>query len=537
MTINAPPGWTAQSRGQGATTFSPPDLRAGEKYSTTVYDSVPLEGKTLEEWLRGFAGTVGKAPGHLAAPLQIKVSEGRIVTGGGAYNGPNGTQLGALFIGISLDGGGNVHASRTLFSGQNGLLDRYKDARDQLMTELVKRAKGEAGRNIEVTPPIVLQKLKSVGGPIVPGVYAGNQFKGQELFNRFRIYLYANGEYRMCDQNDEDIKERYFSEHVGNIGYNRNSGKLNIDWTWGLGTYGDDGWCYYGRDAGGKPAIYAEEDTGFSTKRTALTWVAPPTKRLSKSQMAEAEAEATAEKNRFKWVVKPGRGVQNAQIATILYNTSFNGQSASTDVYLLLKDGSVYADLPVAPDELDVQRSKQKEPDKWGKWRKGVKGNTLVSWNGGTYESLPGAGAASAPAQTKLQGRYGTGSSSGIIGMASSYALWGVTFSNGGRFAKDSHGGSSSIGLPDMNGDVAMTSSGYDENGSYAGASGPGYAIASEKKKNPNGNREGDYSLSGYVLTLRYDNGKVARLPFFFGDAARKTIYFEGSTMSLDEKK
>ena len=118
MTINAPAGWTAQTRAKGATTFTPPDLAAGEIYSTTVYDSAPLGGKTLEEWLRGFGGAVGKAPGHLAAPLQIKVSEGRVVSGVGAYNGPKGTALGVMFIGVSLDGGGNIHASRTLFSPQ-----------------------------------------------------------------------------------------------------------------------------------------------------------------------------------------------------------------------------------------------------------------------------------------------------------------------------------------------------------------------------------------------------------------------------------
>lgn len=529
--IAAPSGWTTQAKSGGARTFTPPDLPVGEVYSVTTYDSVAMNGKTLEEYLRAFAGPVGKSAGKLAKPLQIQVREGRIASGTGVYIGPNGTSLTAMFIGVSLDGGGNIHMARTLFSTKDDILARYQTQNQEILDALVKRAKAETGSNLQVTPEVVAQKLKIIGGELKPGVYAGNQYRGQELFNRFRVYLYANGEYRLCDENDQDIKTRYFDELTGTYGYNRNSGKLNIDWTWGLGTYGDDGWCYYGRDANGKPAIYAEENAGFSSKRTMLTYVAPPTKRPSKSQMAAVETAAREEKARFKWVVAPGKGVPNAQIAAVLLDSKYNGQSTDETTYLLLKDGSVYADLPVPPDELDVQKSKQREPDKWGKWRK--VGNTYkVSWAGAPYQNLSGTPVVAAPTQIKLQGRWGTGTSS--TGYVSSYALWGVSFDKNGRFKKDSRGGSSSIGLPNADGYVPMVSSGYDDSGSYAGASGQGYAVATSKKNNPNGAREGDYSINGWVLTLRFDNGKVKRLPFFFVDKTRKTLWFEGSSMSRD---
>jgi len=536
-TIAAPPGWKSQARSGGATTFSPPDLRAGEAYSVTVYDSAPLGGKTLEEWLRDFAGPVSKTPGHLAAPLQIKATEGRIVSGVGAYNGPNGTQLGALFLGVSLDGGGNVHASRTLFSGQDGLLDRYKDAQGQLMSELVARAKAEAGSNLQSTPPAVLKHL-TPGGELVPGVYAGNQYYGQELQFRFHLYLFDNGEYRLCDQNDEDITRRFFDEEVGNYGYNRNTGQLTVGYMYSMINSrfdGDTDFCYYGRDVNGKPAIYAEEDKGFNTSKTSLTYIGPAIKRVSQAQEKEQKAAVEAENNRFKWVTAPGKGVQNAQIAAILLDSKFNGQSADESVYLLLKDGTVYADLPVAPDELDIIRSRQREPDKWGKWR-ATRTGYAVSWNGAPFQNMAGFKVAPAPAQTKLQGRYGTGRSSGIIGMSSSYALWGVTFTKDGRFRKDRRGGSSStFGFGD---DATHVNSGYDDEGSFASGTGENFVVASErKKKNPNGAREGDYSLNGYVLTLRYDNGKVARLPFFFTGADQKGLWFEGASLFTDEKK
>ena len=529
--IAAPVGWKTQSKTQGARTFTPPDLQSGEVYNVTTYDSVPMNGKTLEEYLRAFAGPVGKGAGKLAKPLQVQVRDGRFVSGLGVYSGPNGTSLNAIFIGVSLDGGGDIHLARTLVSGPEGILARYQNQNQAIMSALVERAKGETGSNLQVTPDVVSQKLKTIGGEMVPGVYAGNQYRDKELFNRFRVYLYANGEYRLCDENDNDIRTRSFDEQTGNYGYNRNSGKLNINWTWGLGTYGDDGWCYYGRDANGKPAIYAEENVGFSSKRTMLTYVAPPTKRPSKSQMAAVEAAAEEEKARFKWVVAPGKGVSNDKIAAVLLDSQHNGQSANETTYLLLKDGSVYADLPVPPDELDVVKSKQREPDKWGKWRK-VAGGYKVSWAGARYQNLPGTPVVAAPAQTKLQGRWGTGTAS--TGFVSSYALWGVSFDSKGRFKKDSRGGSSSIGFADANGTVPMTSSGYDDSGSYAGASGSGYAIATSRKKNPNGSREGDYSINGWVLTLRYDNGKVKRLPFFFVNKSRTTLWFEGSSLSRD---
>ncbi len=529
--IPAPRGWKTQTRANGAKTFSPPDLQAGEVYSVTVYDSAPMNDKTLEEYLREFAGKVGKGVGQLNAPLKIQTRDGRFASGVGAYNGPNGTFLLTIFEGLTVDGGKNIHVERALFSGPDGLLDRYQNAKSALLGALTKRALAEAGDNIERTPSEVLQKLKVVGGPLVPGVYAGNQYHDQELRLRLRVYLYPTGEYRICNDKDEDVGDYSGS---GNIDYNRNSGKLGLYWGIGLGFHGDGQFCYFGRDQSGKPAIYAEDNVGYET-RTALTWVEPPLKRLSKTQEDEQKAELEAERNRFKWVTAPGRGASNDKIAAVLLDSKFNGGSADETVYLLLKDGSVYADLPVPPDTLDVLRSKQKEPDKWGKWRKTAAGYK-VSWTGAPYQALPGSPVVPALAQAKLQGRYGTGRFSGMIGMTASSSQWGVTFGKNGRFRKDSHSlTTSNFGFGD---NATQIASGSDDDGSFAGGSGPGFAFSSEqKKKNPNGAREGDYSINGYVLTLRYDNGKVARLPFFFTDGACKGLWFEGASLSLDEDK
>ena len=162
MPIPAPNGWNAQTRAGGATAFVPSDLARGEVYSTTVYDSAALGGKTLGEYLSAFAGTVSKAPGHLASPLKVQTNEGRVVSGSGIYNGPNGTALGAMFIGVSLDGGANIHMMRTLFSGES-VLGRYGEGQKSLMSAMVARAKAEAGDNLHTTPPQVLRHLTPGG--------------------------------------------------------------------------------------------------------------------------------------------------------------------------------------------------------------------------------------------------------------------------------------------------------------------------------------------------------------------------------------
>lgn len=534
--IQTPAGWNVQTKAGGAQTFVPPDLQTGEVYSVTIYESASLNGKTLEEYLRAFAGPVGKKPGQLGTPLQFTEKTGHLIQALGVYGGPNNTVLAAMFIGLSLDGGQNIHVARTLFSLQKGLSERYQAAQNALLKSMLARARDEAGDNVHVMPSKVTQKLKTVGGELTPGIYAGNQYYGQELRYRFRLHLYPNGEYRLTDHNDQDFGRSKFDHKTGQFAYNRNSGQLDINIHESLGNSKFDAatdFCYFGRDAEGKPAIYAERNKGFGTDVTSLVYVGPPNKRLSDSQEEAQKAAIEAEKNRFKWVTPPGKGVPSANIAAILVDSKYNGGSVDETVYLLLKDGTVYADLPVPPDTLDIVRSRQKEPSKWGKWRKTAAGYK-VSWDGAPFQNLPGQKALPAPAQIKLNGRWGTGRSSNNI-ISGSYSLWGVTFTGGGRFKKDRRGGaSSSIGFGDT---ATNTYSGYDDSGSYVSATGPNVAVSSVKKKNPNGDREGDYSINGYVLTLRYDNGKTARLPFFFLDTKRDALWFEGATMTLDKDK
>ena len=266
-----------------------------------------------------------------------------------------------------------------------------------------------------------------------------------------------------------------------------------------------------------------------SRERTVLVYAGQPTKRPSPATVRAREIEDA----RFKFVTAPGKGVPDAQIAAVVndYVVNFDGMSSNitNEVYLLLKDGTIYNQLPVPPDQFDAANSRQKEPARWGKWRAKAQGYE-VSWNGKPYETLPGDKVIPAPAGTKLSGRFGAVRSSSW-GFGGSYSYWGASFTPDGRFSKDSRGGSptNTAGIEG----VPTVTTGYDENGSAVVGQAGGVGISSIKKRNPNGDREGDYAVSGYTMTLRFDNGTVARIPFFFRRADRKAILFEGDILDM----
>ena len=53
--------------------------------------------------------------------------------------------------------------------------------------------------------------------------------------------------------------------------------------------------------------------------------------------------------------------------------------------YLLFKDGSIYLNFLVSPYHLDIAKSKQLEPDDWGKWKK-TRAKITITWNDGDID-------------------------------------------------------------------------------------------------------------------------------------------------------
>ncbi len=513
----APANWTTKTS-LTARTFAPPDLQIGEVYSVTVYDVAGVEGESLEDYLRGFAGTVGTQSGQLKAPMKIETRENRVVSGTGFYRGPNGTQLAALFIGVTNDGGQTVRIARTLFSSE-ALLQRYQTENGDILKEMTKNSPQDVAgmrRPVGDEPQEVADVIK-VGGPIKAGVYVGIQ-RSKGLFGAgsqrpLRVYLYANGEYRVTDQHDEDFN--FSGPLAGKYKYNAARGLLDLGVVFDLkndNVSPDRDFCYYGVDKEGTPTILARG--GISpTSTTYLTWSGPPAGRLSPSAANAPAIAAQAARDRIQTVVAPGKGVANANIVALVhdYSSSFmtmpgayvgetfggfspdiSANNVTDDVYLLLRDGTVYRGLQIAPDQFDAAASKRKQPENWGLW-KTEDGATQTSFGGKPYQKLDGKKVTSVAPGARFSGRY-------IAADASAKSA--ISFTAAGRFARNA---------PAKD------------------------AIVIAKASKSGGDLAGTYSVDGFAMTLRYDSGKVTRTPFF-SDKTRDTLWMEGHQMVLDNK-
>jgi hypothetical protein len=405
-----------------------------------------------------------------------------------------------------------------------------------------KKAAVVAGRGLDLEKLPTTPRGMSPGGELQPGIYAGTQLYGDEVSGRYRLYLYANGQYRMFDQEGKQLNS---SVRLG-YRYDPRSGKLDLESGLQYKMSNDrqdpdDDLCLYGRDGAGKPYVYSRSDRGFKYATTTLQYAGPLDKPSPEDEEAK-KAWAEAEAKRYKLVVPAGQGLKPAQIAGVLLNQEvkqfYNGSglsvSSTYDLYLLLADGTIYNGLPVPPDEMDVPRSRRNEPEKWGRWKRSGSG-FVAAWSDAPNQFRPLKGDLMKPGTKgfKLAGRYGTGETSGSL-LGSSYRLWGVTFTPDGRFQKDNRGGYGSSILAQNSGSPAIFTS-HDDEGAVASASGDNFVVSSKTTRKQKGDRSGTYSVDGYVLTLRYDDGRVTRQPFFFEDAGEKSLWFDGALLAFSK--
>ncbi|MBC8141501.1 MAG: hypothetical protein H7Y38_08680 [Armatimonadetes bacterium] len=531
---SAPAGWTSAAGANGATVYTPGDLQTGEVFTVTVYAPQKNNGKPLADWLLAFAGNDGDGE----TPKAENNSNGLTVVSR-PFRGADGSQQAHLYT-ANASADGAVRVVRITFSLATQVFPRYKDAANRIVRETL--SPGQSG-TVKTAKTGGTGKAM-LGGKLLPGLYVGKQYSvsgsKRELIGGIRLYIYPNGEYRVNDENDKPFKY-----NTGTVGYDAKSGKLNIDNSFRMANSRTDperDFCFYGSGKDGTRVIVAEEYRGYGTIKTALGY-AGETKTQSPTATKATEAAAKAEEARYKFVTAPGKGVQPGQIATILHEydvqmysmgASGMGTNITDEAYLLLKDGTVHKGLPVPADTLDVAASRRGEPKKWGKWRRNGNGYQ-IALAGGAFKKLDATPVLAVGSGARLSGRYGTGSSSASL-MGSSYALWGVTFTKDGRFKKDGRGGSGNSLFMQTGGAPAINST-YDDNGSVTSVLGADTTVMAKRKNNPNGDKEGTYSISGYTMILRYDNGTTARLPFFYTQPNKSTVYFEGNQLAFDDGK
>lgn len=205
----------------------------------------------------------------------------------------------------------------------------------------------------------------------------------------------------------------------------------------------------------------------------------------------------------------PGRGVKAGQVFGIysktVGRTGVGGMMIMQPVpMVMLNDGTFFNDFDVPLSDFDVAAARVARPSAWDKWRK--RGGVIEEQFGKSpwekadwYGPLPAA-----KPNEKLNGFYTSlsgGGNTALGGTTMVVVSSDITFLPNGRFKAGRFAGGTSA---DDNGQVSVQS------------------------KN---STDGTYSLSGYTMTLKYNDGRVERKAFAFmdKDGNKKAIYLDGS--------
>jgi hypothetical protein len=346
------------------------------------------------------------------------------------------------------------------------------------------------------------------GGKLLPGIYAGDRLYGQKVSKPgLKLYLYTDNLYQLFKQNGRPV-----SRFGRPFRYDPASGKLDLEHggAESLENEGDQAYCVFGYDADGKPYVEGFRRGSFASTTTRLNYVGP-LDRLSPQQEAEHKKQEEEESRRYKFVVPTGQGLSLNKLDSIWRTArpkydGLGGARWDEEVFLLLKDGTAYSGFPCPLDMWDISSSRRREPEKWGRWRRS--GSTLsLAWRDAPNEFRETQALRVSPGKPgeTLSGNFGASSASGglIAPGGGSVEFRNVTFTSE-RFTLEKRGSfSSSIGM--------QSASGVAVFGADRAA------------------RAGTYTLDGYTLTLKFDDGRVFRQPFFFGKD-RSEIWFQEET-------
>ncbi len=411
-------GWAKSvEKKTGVVTFRPAKLSGQDDVLVKYYPANLLEGQSTYQWLLQKLNSNQAPRGKWSTAPEVVRQTANFASGRRSYQLPNG-QKGMLHaIAFSADRQ-YVRLGIAVYTLNNANKPYQKKAADML-GDIIKVEKNAAlsegrGHDIETSPP----KVKGIktGVPIKPGRYVGTKTKGNKVIARYEVVLYENGEFEFLQGSmGGTIISRGDTE--GFYTYSQLTGRMQMGDGFRNSSYDpNDEYCVYGIDQKiGKHLIYAAEGY-LSRKITRLYWTNED-KRLSPSLRKKAKKLKNAEKNRYKHTTNPGDGIQPDQIEAVLYTAELKSGIESgldTDAYLLMKDGRVMDGVPVAPDMLDVSRSRSREPDRWGWWKKegdryrfawDVDRKHYVIPRGGQVVARP------IPAGTRLEGKWSNSSS------------------------------------------------------------------------------------------------------------------------------
>jgi hypothetical protein len=239
-------------------------------------------------------------------------------------------------------------------------------------------------------------------------------------------------------------------------------------------------------------------------------------------------------------VAQPGTGITESQIEAVLHEgrgvSTVGGYQYQESADLLLKDGWEYSSLEVPPEDLNVQVSKQLQPDQWHRWRRQGSNYYIQDQKTGQWTKLDAQ--AIIPLQSSINQHLLYRHSVGFGGMGSYNTRNDITFHSDGSFERSASVLAGSGVVQAAGGFSAGASSYHDRNGcsstsagTYTGSGATvGAYSTSHCRPGQDPNSYGGYKVSGYVLELDSASGQVQRLLAFHPFANKPDVYIDGVT-------
>jgi len=240
---------------------------------------------------------------------------------------------------------------------------------------------------------------------------------------------------------------------------------------------------------------------------------------------------------------QPGAGLPESEIASIFHEgrgmTTATGYQYVESVDLLLSDGWEYSGLAGPPEDLNVEASKQAEPQKWHRWRQ--QGSAIYLQVNSNWSRLDGDLVRPLESGSALSKNLVHRKATTFVGMGGTVGTDRISFYPNGHFERSANvlsgsgavqasggfsGGASS--LANRNGTTAASQ------GTYAGAGGSVNARTSRSAADGAGASTGTYRITGYTIELDCANGQVQRLLAFYPFPGKPQIFIANVTFSVD---
>lgn len=265
-----------------------------------------------------------------------------------------------------------------------------------------------------------------------------------------------------------------------------------------------------------------------------------------------AASKAQDEREAIERAVRaePGQGLKPNEYETILYSWQqvyrVTGLQFEQTVYLLMKDGSAYEGLELAPEDFNAKASRQLQPRHWVQWRKSGKTYQVRSADGKEWRSLQAWPAVPGRRDERLSKTYTNHWYQSMGGLGGSAATSSYAFMADGRFEQHGHSIHGTGVMQANNGFNASTSTTYSRKGTSTSTTvsggaldpmdSPAVAGGSHASRNNGAAHTGRYRIDGWRIEIQRDNGQVDRKLFLFTSEKRDSLMIGDTYYSLPSK-